>query len=297
MEHDNRMAMLHPDLLRSFLAVAETRSFTEAARRLGLRQSTVSQHIRRLEAQIRRGLFARDTHSVALTPDGDALTGFARAVLQAQDRMERHLAGSPLRGRIRLGASEDFAYSRLPEVLAEFGRAHAGVDLELTVALSGVLYERYDAGELDVILVKRRGADPRGTLAWQEPLAWVGRAGLRPDPAAPLPLVLYPPPSVTRLLCLDALERAGRSWRVACTSTSLSGLRAAAMAGLGVMAHSGSLVPPGLAPLPPSRHLPELGLIEFVVIGPGTTQPVAQALMRAVLDNAGRLLPEGVAAG
>ena len=287
------MIMLHPDLLRSFLAVADTQSFTQAARRLGLRQSTVSQHIRRLEEQIQRSLFARDTHSVALTPDGDALAGFARGILAAQERLERHLAGSPLRGRIRFGASEDFAYSRLPEVLAEFGRAHASVDLELTVGLSGVLYERFDGGELDVILVKRRAGDPRGTLAWQEPLAWVGRAGLRPDPAVPLPLVLFPPPSITRMMCLEALERAGRSWRVACTSGSLSGLRAAAMAGLGVMAHSGSLLPPGLAPLPPSRHLPELGPVEFVAIGPGTTHLVAMALMQAVLQTARWVLPEG----
>jgi DNA-binding transcriptional LysR family regulator len=285
--------MLHPDLLRSFLAVAETRSFTQAARRLGLRQSTVSQHIRRLEQQTARSLFARDTHSVALTPDGDALAGFARGVVEAHERLDRFLRGSPLRGRIRLGASEDFAYSRLPEVLADFSRAHSGVDLELTVGLSGLLYQRFDAGELDVILVKRRGDDPRGALAWREPLAWVGRPGLRPDPAQPLPLVLFPPPSITRALCIEALERAGRAWRVACTSGSLSGLRAAAMAGLGVTAHSGRLVPPGLAPLPPSRHLPELGQIEFVVIGPGAHRPIAQALMQAVLENAGRLQPEG----
>ncbi len=285
--------MLHPELLRSFLAVAETRSFTLAAQRLGLRQSTVSQHIRRLEEQLRRTLFARDTHSVALTPDGDALTGFAQGVMEAHERLERFLAGSPLRGRIRLGASEDFTYSRLPEVLAEFGRAHSGVDLELTVGLSGVLYERFDAGELDVILVKRRSGDPRGQLVWEEQLAWVGRQGLRPDPAQPLPLVLYPPPSITRAMCLDALEQAGRSWRVACTSGSLSGLRAAAMAGLGVTAHSNRLVPPGLVALPPSRHLPELGRIEFVVIGLGARHKTAQALMAAVLANAVKLQGEG----
>ena len=285
--------MLPPELLRSYLAVAETRSFTRAARQLGLRQSTVSQHIRRLEARIGRSLFARDTHSVALTPDGDALEGFAREALAAQEKLQRFLSGSPLRGRIRLGASEDFAYSRLPEVLADFARAHGGVDLELTVGLSGLLYERFDAGELDVILVKRRAGDERGALAWREPLAWVGRPGLRPDPGQPLPLVLFPPPSITRALCLAALDQAGRSWRVACTSGSLSGLRAAALAGLGVTAHSLRLVPPGLAPLPTSRQLPQLGDVEFVVISGGGRQHPAQALAAAMLENAGRLREAG----
>ncbi|ONG58308.1 LysR family transcriptional regulator [Pseudoroseomonas deserti] len=285
--------MVPPLLLRSFLAVAETRSFTRAAGRLGLRQSTVSQHIRKLEEQLGRALFARDTHAVGLTPDGDALVDFARQVLEAHARMQRFFEGSQLRGRIRLGASEDFVSAQLAQVLAEFTQAHSAVDLELTVGLSGILYERYDAGELDVIVVKRRAGDPRGQLAWREALAWVGRPGWRPDPALPLPLVLYPPPSITRALALAALEAAGRSWRVACSSASLSGLRAAAQAGLGVAPHSRRLLPPGLAPLPPSRHLPPLGEIEFVVIGPGPQHRVAAALIEALLARPPEWQPEG----
>jgi DNA-binding transcriptional LysR family regulator len=280
--------VLKPDLLRSFLAVAEMRSFTLAAQRLGLRQSTVSQHIRRLEDTLGRHLLARDTHAVAPTPDGDALVGLARQVLEANERIDRFLAGSSLRGRIRFGASEDFVLSGLEDVLADFAARHASVDLELTVGLSGVLYERYDAGELDVIFAKRRAGDPRGQTAWRERLVWVGRPGIRPDPESPLPLILYPPPSITRAVALDALERAGRSWRVACTSGSLGGLRAAARAGLGVTPHSARLIPPGLAALPGSRYLPELAEIDFVVIGPGQQHRIAAALMEVILHHAGR---------
>ena len=64
--------MLDPVLLQSFLAVAQTRSFTQAAERLGLRQSTVSQHVRKLEQETGRRLFVRDTHSVETTADGEA---------------------------------------------------------------------------------------------------------------------------------------------------------------------------------------------------------------------------------
>jgi DNA-binding transcriptional LysR family regulator len=281
--------MLDPDLLRSFVAVAEMKSFTLAAQRLGLRQSTVSQHIKRLEEALQRRLLARDTHAVAPTPDGDALVDFARQVLDANERIDRFFAGSELRGRIRFGVSEDFVLSGLHEVLADFAGRHASVDLELTVGLSGGLYERFDAGELDVIFVKRRGDDPRGQVAWRERLIWVGRSGIRPDPQLPLPLVLYPPPSITRALALDALERAGRPWRVACTSGSLSGIWAAARAGLGVAAHSARLIPPGLIVLPSSRYLPELAEIEFVVIGPGQQHRIASALMDVILDNANML--------
>ena len=74
-----------PQLLTTFLAVEQTGSFTRAAARLGIQQPTVSQHIRRLEQQVGRTLVLRDTHSVSLTADGEAMTGFARNILAASD--------------------------------------------------------------------------------------------------------------------------------------------------------------------------------------------------------------------
>ena len=281
--------MINPELLQSFLAVAEMKSFTLAAQRLGVRQSTVSQHVKRLEAVLKRHLLARDTHSVALTPDGDAMVDFAHAILDGNERMERYFTGSELRGRIRLGVTEDFVLSGLPDVLLTFAQRHNSVDLELMVGISGILYERFDAGELDVIFVKRRANDTRGQIAWREQLVWVGKPGVLLDPQRPLPLVLFPPPSVTRALALDALERARRNWRVACTSGSLSGIHAAAIAGLGVAAHSARLIPAGLVTLPASRILPELGQVEFVVIGSGGHNRIAAALMTVILQNTGRL--------
>jgi DNA-binding transcriptional LysR family regulator len=283
------MRLFDPVLIRTFVAVAERKSFTAAARHLGLSQSTVSQHVARLEKGLQRHLFARDTHAVALTPDGDAIMPLAQDALRANARIDAFLAGAQLRGHLRFGASEDFALSTLPDVLAEFAKQHSSIDLELTVGLSGILYEKYDAGDLDLIFVKRRNGDERGRVAWEEDVVWMGRPGTRPDSKAPLPLVLFPPPSITRALAIAALEKAGRTWRVACTSGSLSGLRAAAIAGLGLAPHSARLIPPGLAPLEASRHLPKLGRIEFVVVGPGRQDHAASALTDAILANAGRI--------
>jgi len=281
--------LLDPILLRTLVTVADSKSFTLAASQLGLSQSTVSQHISRLEKKTERRLFSRDTHSVALTPDGDAILPFARQALEANARIDGYLTGSNLRGHIRFGASEDFVFSALPDVLAEFTKKHSAVDLELTVGLSGLLYEKYDAGDLDLIFVKRRRGDERGRLAWREQLIWVGRPGACPNPDEPAPLVLYPPPSITRVRALQAMERAQRPWRVACTSDSLGGLRAAVMAGLGFAAHSERLIPPGLVLLSPSISLPSLDEIEFVVIGGGVKGDVADGLATAILSNAGRL--------
>src|SRR5215467_4124974 len=99
--------MLDPVWLKTFLAVAETRSFTRAAHRLGLRQSTVSQHVRKLEQAVTQQLFVRDTHSVELTSDGEAMLGFAGNVIETLDRAMSYFTGTELRGRVRFGASED----------------------------------------------------------------------------------------------------------------------------------------------------------------------------------------------
>ncbi|MEU5432795.1 LysR substrate-binding domain-containing protein [Streptomyces sp. NPDC020719] len=289
--------MYEPQQVRTFLAVAQTLSFTQAARRLGVRQSTVSQHVRRLEDATGRPLFSRDTHSVRLTEDGEAMLGFARTILAANERAAAYFTGTRLRGRLRFGASEDFVLTRLPEILEAFRREHPEVDLELTVELSGTLHRRLEAGRLDLVLAKRRPGDTHGELVWQDTLCWIGAPGLRLDPDRPVPLILFPPPGITRARALEVLEEHGRAWRIACTSGSLSGLVAAARAGLGVMAHTRGLLPPGLVPLPPRSGLPELGGVDFVLLH-GRRRPAAQeaadALAAAIL--AGGVSPRTSAA-
>ncbi|MGW5369800.1 LysR substrate-binding domain-containing protein [Streptomyces sp. NPDC004009] len=284
--------MYDPTRLRTFLAVAQTLSFTQAARRLGLRQSTVSQHVRRLEEAAGRQLFARDTHSVELTEDGEAMLGFARRLLEVHEQATAFFTGTRVRGRLRFGASEDFVLTRLPEILEGFRHDHPEVDLELTVELSGTLHEQLAAGKLDLVLAKRRAEDPRGEVVWRDDLVWIGSEHLRLDPDRPVPLIVYPPPGLTRARALEALEARGREWRIVCTSGSLNGLIAAARAGLGVMAHSRRLVPPGLFRLPERQGLPELGKVDFVLAHGsrrGAADAAADALAAAILAGGDRL--------
>lgn len=305
MNHDKQSGPFDPLLLATFLAVVQTRSFTAAGKRLSLRQSTVSQHIRRLEAAAARRLLLRDTHSVRLTQDGEAMVEFARTILEANARAGRYFAAAELRGRLRFGASEDFVTTRLPEVLRDFTRQHPQVDLELTVELSSLLFQKLDAGALDLVLGKRLapgggegrgGPEPaggwggRGQVVWREPLVWIGREDWAPSPGRPLPLILFPPPSITRTAALDAMALGGGDWRLACTSSSLSGLRAAALAGLGVSVQARSMVPAGLVALPPSALLPPLAEVEFIVTaGRLAPQGPARALAETMLASGNRL--------
>jgi DNA-binding transcriptional LysR family regulator len=280
----HRLLDLHPSILRSFLAVANSLSFTTAGARLDLRQSTVSQHVKKLEDAVGQRLLLRDTHCVALTEQGDAMVEMARNILDANDRLANFFIDKGRRERLRLGISEDFAMSRLANVLIAFKRHDPHVDIELTVGLSGYLYQRFDAGELDVIFVKRKPGDRRGKVAWRERLSWIARPALRISASMPVPLVAFSPPSITRSLATETLQKAGRPWRITCSSGSISGLRAALLAGLGVAAHSGRLMPTGLSRIQADAGLPQLPEIEFVAIGPGRTQPLAMRMVDTLVD-------------
>ncbi|MEU0500770.1 LysR family transcriptional regulator [Nocardia sp. NPDC005998] len=279
--------VFEPELLRTFLAVERAGGFTAAGRILGVRQSTVSGHIARLEKAAGRELLRRDTRNLALTADGAAMVGFARTILDAQGQAERYFSDSTLTGLIRLGASDDVMARELPDVLFEFQRTHPGIDLELTVGLSENLKTRMETGELDLVVGKRLPGERHGELLWRDRLVWAGRsAAIEFDD--PVPLVTYPPPSLTRRVALQALERDARTWRVTCTSDSQLGLRAAVLAGLGVIVHAETLLPDGLVVLPAHR-LPELGELEFVLMRRHTRpSPPQLALCDAIIASARR---------
>jgi DNA-binding transcriptional LysR family regulator len=284
------MSVFDPELLRTFLAVERAGGFTAAGRVLGLRQSTVSGHIARLEQAAGRELIRRDTRNLALTADGAAMLGFARRILDAQAQADRYFSESRLTGFIRLGASDDLVTRELPDVLVEFQRAYPGVDLELVVGLSENLKMRMAAGELDMMVAKRLPGEQHGELLWRDRLVWAGRPGLT-DIADPVPVVTYPTPSLTRRVALRALERERRTWRIACVSDSQLGLQAAVLAGLGIVAHAETLLPSGLFPVDDDQ-LPDLGDLEFVLLRRRTTpSEPEQALYDAIVDGANRMHP------
>ena len=226
------------------------------------------------------------------------MEGFARSILEANERARRYFAGSQLRGRVRFGASEDFVTSRLPEVLADFVRLHPLVDLALTVELSATLYQMLDAGELDLVLCKRRAGDERGRLVWRDRLAWIGTEATRIDPAQPLPLILYTPPSITR--DRGAGDAGARRPAVADRLLQRQPERTARRGAGGSRRHGARARADAGGALRRCRRpagLPDLGDVEFVVLGAARQErgPAAE-LAEAILANGGglqRRLPRG----
>jgi len=290
------MTVYDPQLLATFVAVEQTGSFTRAAARLGIQQPTVSQHIRRLEQQVGRTLVLRDTHSVSLTADGEAMLGFARNILTACEQASAYFTGSRPRGRLRIGIADDLALTRLPHILRDFRRENPLVDFDLTVDQSGLLHQRLEDNKLDVFIGKRPSGEQRGQLVKRDRLVWVGTPSTRLDLTKPLPLVVYPAPSISRTEMRRGLNRAGVPFRSACVCRGVNGLIAAVSAGIGVSALAASLVPAQLTALGPGHRLPELGTIDLVLLtNPRTAQrPAVRALISTVLTSGPRSLISGL---
>ena len=274
------MRDLDTGLLRTFLVLAETLSFVRTGARVGRSQSAVSGQIARLEAALGVRLVERDTRNVALTAEGEQALGPARAILAEADGFMARFRGEGVAGEVRFGSPEDFASAYLPGLLADFVGAHPAVDLHVTCQLTLPLYEAWQAGGLDVIVVKQ---DPRRPFAgavplWRERVVWAGRSGF--DPRRVVPLVLSPAPCVYRARATAALDGAGLGGSVAFTSPSFAGAVAAVQAGLGVMPLPEGMRPEGLvdAGLPPMADA-ELALL---------VRPRAGAAARALAEFVAR---------
>jgi DNA-binding transcriptional LysR family regulator len=278
--------MFDPDLLATFLAVAETASFTRAGERLGLSQPTVSQHIARLEKAAGRTLIDRDTRQVRLTDNGDAMAGFARSILAAHAAADSYFSGTAMRGRLRFGVADDLAITQLPSILRDFRRSYPQINLELTVGQSGPLHRRLKAGQLDLIFIKQALGSGEGDRVSTDDLVWMGldKSELAPDD--PVPLIAYHDPSISRQMAIDALEAAGRVWRITCNTREVNGVLAAVRAGLGVAPFPRTLIPNDLVKVTNRLGLPELGRVEFSLLANPTAaaDPVA-ALTRAIMGR------------
>ncbi|MDQ1546701.1 MAG: hypothetical protein QOH69_1605 [Actinomycetota bacterium] len=279
--------MFDPILLRTFLAVADARSFTNAGIELGLSQPTVSQHVRKLEDAAGRMLITRDTRDVRLTDNGDAMAGFARTILAAHAVASSYFRGSAMRGRLRFGAGDDLAITQLPRILRHFRQLYPQINLELTVSQTGPLVRRLHSGQLDLIFIKERPDEtPDGVRVSRDTMVWMGHEKTLLEADQPVPVVAYQSPSFSRQVGIDALEAAGRTWRITCNSREVSGLLAAVRAGLGVAVFPQTLIPDDLVKVTNRFDLPVLGEVDFTLLrNPSAPTESTDALISAILGR------------
>jgi DNA-binding transcriptional LysR family regulator len=237
--------------LEALVTLVEQGSFTKAARRLELSQSTVSGHIADLERRLGLALVERDRGGVRPTPAGQALLKAARQVLAAERgaRMAVEELTGLVRGSLAVGGSTIPASYILPGLLGRFHAEHPGLSLEIVTGDSKEIAERVAHADLEIGIVGTapEGRDVESRRVGEDSLILVA------PPGHPLAahstiagrdlldhtLVLREEGSGTRAATMHALKKllGGEGLRklaIACVVGSAEAQKAGVRAGLGV---------------------------------------------------------------
>jgi DNA-binding transcriptional LysR family regulator len=286
---------IETDLLRAFVAVADSGGFTRAAAVLHRTQSAVSMQIKRLEESVASPLFQRNGRSIQLTRDGEALLSYARRILSLNDEAMAALTQTRVEGAVRLGCMDDYATAVLPEILARFAadqpRVYVEVHTGLTAHMLKHVGERYD-----LLLAMHRRGTGSGEVLREEPAVWGGSPTHDVGALDPLPLALAPQGCLFREWAIAALDRKGRRWRMAYMSPSMGAVDSAVASGLAVSVFKAGTLPKRLRALGAKDGLPPLPVAEISLHrAPRLTSRAATELGDFLVENlrtiAGRRRP------
>ena len=224
-----------PELLRTYLAIVDSRSFTKTAQSLGISQPTVSGHVKRLQEQLDAELLDRSAPGVRLTAQGEIVASYARQILAAHDELFARIG----RGRagvtqLRIGIPYEMRCAAVVPAIAKFFAEHPQTQFELYRDVSDNLLRLVNLGQLDLSLSLTH-FEPRAQASsyWSETLHWVALPALHRAIQEPVPIVAHPFGSSSRDIVTAALEEAGLGFRIVLSTENIAGVIAAAGAGLG----------------------------------------------------------------
>lgn len=283
------LPLLELDVLRTFVAIAETGSFTLAAAAVYRTPSAVSMQIKKLEEVLGRTLFSRDARSVSLTQDGEVLMGYARRLLAVNREAVAKFIVPEISGVVRLGSPDDYGERVLPNVLKRFAQSHPSVAVDVIIDQTVNLRRRMNERQLDITLFTVcRNIPAEAEVLLTEPIVWGGARGGSAHLREPLPVSLWEEGCVWRADALEALGREGRDYRIAYMSAHTAGQRAAIKADLAVAPLPKSFIGEDVVALGPKEGLPQLSNYNLaMIVAPDASAPVRAAAdhIRATFEN------------
>ncbi|PYE37271.1 DNA-binding transcriptional LysR family regulator [Rhizobium sp. PP-F2F-G38] len=255
------LPMLEIDVLKTFVAIAETGNFTTAAEAVYRTPSAVSMQIKKMEELLGCALFLRDARSVSLTPKGEVLLGFARRMLALNNEAVTRFLMPDMHGVVRLGAPEDLGERILPDVLKRFGETFPNVTVDVTIGQSNVMRKRVEERRMDIVIYNSFPSETLrdGEILMEERLVWAGTRCGTAHLREPLPVSMWEDGCVWRADAIDKLNKSGRAHRVAFLSAHTTGQKAAILADLAIAPLPRYLVQGDLVELGPAEGLPDLG--------------------------------------
>ncbi|MGP3593243.1 transcriptional regulator LrhA [Vagococcus sp. WN89Y] len=271
------------DLLRTFVAVADLNTFAAAAAAVCRTQSAVSQQMQRLEQLVGKELFARHGRNKLLTEHGIQLLGYARKILRFNDEACTSLMFSNLQGVLTIGASDESADTILPFLLNRISSVYPKLALDVRVKRNPLSGDRLQDHDVDLVVTTHRAGHFDSLTLRTSPTHWYCSAEYVLQKGEAVPLVLLDEPSAFRDMVIEALNKAGIPWRMAYVASTLSAVKAAVKAGLGVTARPVEMMSPDLRVLGRTDGLPLLPDTEYLLCcNPHSQNELAQVIFQAM---------------
>ncbi|WP_022667741.1 LysR substrate-binding domain-containing protein [Desulfospira joergensenii] len=272
------------DLLHTFMVVAETRNFTKAGKHIHRSQSAVSMQIKRLTEIVGKPLIEMEGKQIYLSPMGELVLEHARKILKAHDAAMTAIHHSELKGRVRLGAPEDYCSLYVPQILAGFALDYPDIRVDVICRPSADLYRDLLQEKLDLAICTALDID--GEKIFQEPVVWVvgnNPAVLEQDS---LPLAVYSHNCLYRKWATQALDKICRPFHVAYMSPSISGILAAVRSGLAIAPMGLSVAGQDTRVVGPEYGFPALPVADVCLHGIGDSKnPLVNNLATHVRES------------
>ncbi len=280
------LPLLDNDVLRTFVAIADTGNFSTAAEAVLRTPSAVSMQIKKLEEQLRTTLFLRDARSVTLTPHGEMLLSYARRMIALSNEAVSRFVMPELAGVVRLGAADDIAERLLPSVLRDFAGKFPGIMVDVTVDMSWKLRRRIEEQRLDLALINYSGTGNPvvGEVVYQDRLVWAGARCGTAHLRDPLPISIWDEGCIWRQVAVSGLEQIRRPYRIAYLSANTMAQRAAVVSDLAIAPFPRSYITDDMAILGTKDGLPELMNFDIRLLSAPQLSVPAKAVAESIRE-------------
>ena len=256
------------DLLKTFIAVADTGSVKLASERVARSSAAVSMQMKKLEQLVGAPIFQRAAGTMRMSDVGERLMPHAHRIVQAHDTAVAELQSPNIEGLVRVGLCLENSETHMPEILSGFSQAHARVIVEIVSGDAQDLALMLANGELDIAIITTGGGAPleeRDRLLFEQPLAWAVHKNGQCLKERPLRLAVAPVGCPWRIAALDALKYAGIPYHIAYLSNVSESQLAAVRADLAVAALPFSRIRNANQPICINDELPKLPYTQIVL--------------------------------
>ncbi len=275
------------DLLKTFVAIAESENLTHAATRLNRTQSAISVQLKKLEDAMDTPLFDRQARGMSLNDQGRRLLPAARRALLELWKTTA-IFDQPMTGSIAVGVPDDFEDMVLETALAGFVARHPWVEVRAEAGCTASFPDAITRGVLDVAVCSGPQSLP-GQPLMAEPTVWACALSYAPPAEGAVQLVHLDRGCWWRDIAANALTGVGRTWTHSYQFASFASQRAAIRAGLSVGVLPIGAVDAGMRMLDQADGFPQLPLAHrSIMVRSDAPADLTSAMVAAIQEGVSR---------